>query len=128
MAANTKPRFPASLKSVLTRITSANGVDFVTICEAGPEGTRVDAIYAISTSASSRTIELYQSDGVGNFYLGGVTVFPNESVELLRSILSSVIDNTGGKYLPAGHSLKVRLSSTLGLGEVIIVMVDGGDY
>ena len=136
--ANTNPIFQRAPSVQGVTLTDADTtVPVVLFTSTSTEGSLIDQISVINTDAVDVILQLTITDDAasGDYPLGEVAVpafaGTNGGVTPSFNILDStalVLQEGGGRTVPANGTLKVNAKATLTVSESITLVANGGDY
>ena len=139
MAKNEKVYFTKDIRFKPTVYNDADGTNAKQIFDPSTEGSRVDGIVISSTAAAQRIVLLQINNGSVVSKLGHVVVpagaGTNGSVSVVSGLNTGNLpwlrkDANGNPYinLNSGMNIEAKLTSALGVGETIDVVVFGANY
>lgn len=131
MSGNVAPIFEAIPITTGTQFTDADTTTKKTICTAGANGARVDAISVCTDDTSEVDLAIYRHIGATDYYIGVVTVPAGSGytsvakVDGLSALVGANLD-----YLPLGaaETLKAACVATMTAAKVTDLVVESGNY
>lgn len=132
----TAPAYASIVNTQATKFISSDGTNAQTIFSAGTSGSRVGSIILSSDAASGHYVTFSINQGGSSYVLG--TSFVESHIPGGRSHAhTNVLDpsewtwldaNNIAIFLTASMTLELSLDTALGAGEILYVVVMGGDF
>jgi hypothetical protein len=136
MSANINPIFPLVVACEPQTFAIADTTDMKILFTGGTNGSRIDAISAISTDTVNQLFTLALSNGTTNYGIGELTVTANagtngtvKSLSLLTANNFPWLDSSGSIYIKSGWFLKAGIKTgSVTVDKLITIVCMGGDY